>query len=99
MQPSSEIFVMVIFIIGIPIIFFTLRDSDLPERRLFMGAYLILVLSNIVTVVEEFRFNALFNFFEHFFIAAASFMFLLAVIRMTSPRRTVSKPGTGGAGG
>lgn len=91
MQLSSELFVMVIFVIGIPIILNTLRDSDLTEHRLFMAAYLLLVLSNIFTVAEEFRLYGLFNFLEHFFITIASFIIFTAVLRMTSRRETVSE--------
>ena len=87
MQLSSEIFVMVIFIIGLPIIIFILRDSDLPEHRFFMAAYLLLSFSNIFTVVEEFKYGVLFNFLEHLFITAASIFFFTAVLKLTSRQK------------
>ena len=95
MQLSSEIFVMVIFLIGVPIILFTLHESDLPEHRFFMAAYILLAFSNIFTVVEEFWLGAFFNFLEHLFITIASFVFFIAVIRMTSRQKSVSQPDTG----
>ena len=94
MPLSSELFVMVIFLIGIPIILYTLRDSELPEHRFFMAAYLSLVLSNIFTVLEEFWLTSFFNFLEHLFITFASVAFLMAVIRMTSRQEPIQNPKT-----
>lgn len=91
MQISSEIFVMVVFIIGFPIVCFTLRDSELPESHLFRSAYLLLVFSNISTVAEELCLFALFNLLEHLFIAAASILSLLAVTRLTSASKAASR--------
>jgi membrane protein implicated in regulation of membrane protease activity len=87
MEMSSEIFVMVVFIIGTPIVYFTLRDSELPAHHLFMTAYLLLLFSNIFTVVEGFLFYSLLNFLEHLFITFAAFTLLAAVIKLTARER------------
>lgn len=85
---SSELFVMVIFIIGVPLMIITLRDSHLPENRLFITAYIFLVFSNLFTVIEEVMFNTLFNFLEHLFITIASIIILVAVSRLTSRKNS-----------
>ena len=75
---------MVIFIIGVPLIIVTLRDTHLPESRLFITAYLFLVFSNIFTVLEGVCFESLLNFLEHLFVTIASIIILVAVCRLTS---------------
>lgn len=87
---SSELFVLVIFIIGIPLVIVTLRDSHLPESRLFITAFIVLVFSNIFTVVEGFYFENLFNLLEHSFITIASIIIMIAVVRLISLKKSIS---------
>ena len=84
MPLSTEVFVMVIFIVGCPFFYFMLRDSDLRGRKFFKLAYVLLTLSNIFTVVEEFWLYSLFNTCEHLCITIASIMMLVAVIKLTA---------------
>ena len=84
---SSEIFVLAIFIIGGPFFYCILRDSCLPGCKFFMWAYLLLTLSNIFTVVEEFWLNSFFNTCEHSSIAIASILLLVAVIKQTAKNK------------
>ena len=87
MPLSTEFFVMIIFIAGIPFFYFMLKDMDLQGRSFFIRAYICLALSNIFTVAEEFWLNRLFNFCEHLFKAFASLMILIAVIQLTSKKQ------------
>ena len=83
MPLSSEVFVMLLFIVGVPLFYIILKDRTIPEHRLFMLVYLQLTFSNIFTVVEEFLFEQLFNTLEHLFIAFAAVTMLTAVIRLS----------------
>jgi hypothetical protein len=83
----SEVFVMILFICGLPVFYLILKDATLSEHKLFLGAYSILTLSNICSVVEEFLWNTLFNIGEHVCITVASLLLFTAVIRMTSLRK------------
>ena len=83
MALSSEVFVMLLFIVGVPLFHSILKDRTIPEHRLFMLVYLLLTLSNIFTVFEEFLFGRLFNTLEHLFITFAAVTMLAAVIRLS----------------
>ena len=87
MPLSTEVFVMAIFIAGLPVFYFILKDSDLRGRRFFILACISLTLSNIFTVVEEFWLNAFFNGCEHLFITIGSIMMFAAIMKMTGPKR------------
>lgn len=87
MPLSTEVFVMMIFISGLPFFYVILRDSGLPGKSYFLLAYVFLVMCNCFTVVEEFWLNSFFNFCEHLFISLASVVTLLAVLKMTSDIR------------
>ena len=87
MELSSEVFVMFLFIIGLPLFFSILRDRTIPEHWLFMLVYFLLTLSNIFTVVEEFRFEKQFNLLEHCSISLAAVTMLTAVIRLSRYKR------------
>ena len=84
---STEVFVMAIFIAGFPFFYMLLRDAGLQGRNYFMAAYVCLLLSNIITVVEELYWNAFFNFCEHFFITLASMMMFVAILKLTTKRK------------
>jgi len=83
MPLSTEVFVMIIFISGMPFFYTIFRDSGLKGAGYFIMAYISLTLSNCFTVLEEFWLNSLFNFGEHLFIAIGSAMMLTAIWKMT----------------
>lgn len=84
MPLNTEIFVMCIFIAGIPLYYGLLHDSELPGADFFLLTYLLLFASNVFTVVEEFWFNAFFNGCEHAFITLSAVTMLVAVVKMTA---------------
>lgn len=86
MPLSTEVFVMTIFIAGFPFFYIILRDSKMKGRISFLWAYIFLTLSNVFTVVEEFRWNTLFNSLEHLFITFGAIMLLVAVISLTTEK-------------
>lgn len=90
MPLSTEVFVMAIFIAGVPFFYFILQDSDLQGRIFFMLAYVLLTLSNIFTVLEEFWLNTLFNTLEHIFITLGSISMLVAIIKLTKKNKPES---------
>ena len=63
-------------------VFSAIRNLQPP--RSFTFSYLLLVLSNICTVVEEFYLNTLFNLCEHAFITISAVILLIAIYKMTS---------------
>jgi len=84
MPLNTEVFVMIIFIAGLPFYYGLLRDSDLNGSSFFLLAYIFLLLSNIFTVIEEFWLNYFFNICEHLFITLSAIMFIIAIYRLTS---------------
>ena len=84
MPLSTEVFVMSIFIFGLPFFYAILCNSGMPGRKSFMTAYILLTLSNIFTVIEEFWLNYFFNLCEHCFIALGSIAMLIAIVDFTS---------------
>ena len=89
MPLSTEIFMMCIFIVGLPLFDGLLRDSELIGAPFFLLSYLLLFFTNIFTVVEEFWLNTFFNFCEHAFITASSILLFIAIFRMTAtPKET-----------
>ena len=87
MPLSTEVFVMIIFICGLPLFYAVFKNSGLKGKGLFMVAYIFLALSNCFTVVEEFWLNRIFNIGEHVFIATGSIFMLSAVLKMTAARK------------
>ena len=90
MPLSTEVFVMFIFLFGLPFFYSLLRDPQLAGGNWFLAAYACLLLSNIATVVEEFWLNRFFNFCEHLLITLSSILFVIAVtklVRASEPRK------------
>jgi hypothetical protein len=87
MPLSTEIFVMSIFIAGLPFFIILLRDPELKGHSWFLTAYISLMFSNIFTVAEEFCCNYFFNFCEHLFIALSSFFMVIAILQFSSFRK------------
>jgi hypothetical protein len=88
MPLSTEVFVMIIFICGLPFFYIIFKDSGLKGKGFFMLAYCSLALSNCFTVVEEFWLERLFNMGEHAFIAIGSILMLVALLKMTAARKS-----------
>lgn len=84
---STELFVMVVFIIGFPLFTGALRGAELPGSLFFILSYLFLLLSNIFTVIEEFCLYNVFNTLEHLMIAAGALMMLIAVWTLTKAKQ------------
>lgn len=84
MPLSTEVFVMVIFIVGLPFFYAILKNSGMRGGGFFMISYLLMTLSNTFTVLEEFWLNGLFNFCEHAFITAGAVMMLSGVLKLTA---------------
>lgn len=87
MPLSTEVFVMIIFISGLPFFYALLRDCDLEGRLYFGTGYILLTLSNIFTVIEEFWLYAFFNASEHACIAGGAFMMFIAILKMVKACR------------
>ncbi len=83
MQVSNEIFVMISFLAGLPIIGILLQKADLPGKLFFFFAYLSFLLSNIFTVTEAFYLYSTMNFLEHFMMLCGAIFTLLGIIRIT----------------
>ena len=95
---STELFVMIVFILGTPILAMILRSSRIPGSGLFIAAYTMLTLSNIFTVVEGLWFEALFNILEHVSVFAGSLVLLAALITLLRARRRTNGDTHGAAG-
>ena len=76
---STEVFVMIINLIGLPLFAGVIRSARLPGSRFFVLAYFSLMLSNIFTVVEELRLSYWFNFLEHASVTMSSIFFFFAI--------------------
>jgi len=83
---STELFVLVVFVLAFPIVIFLFRSADLPGDKFFLAAFSFLLLSNIATVVEEFFLPEFFDILENGSIAISSFWFFLAVHKLISQR-------------
>lgn len=75
MTLSTEVFVLMIFLIGFPLFWGVLRNAKLPGARWFLLTYFFMLCSNIFTVLEEFAWNTLFNTLEHASLCAGAFSF------------------------
>ena len=81
---STEIFVMIISFIGLPLFYGMVYSSKMPGTRFFWYAYFALLLSNTFTVIEEYWYYDLFNTLEHVMIIFGSVFIFIAVLRLTT---------------
>lgn len=81
---STEIFVLIIFVLAFPIFIFLFRSTGLPGSKYFLATFVFLLLSNIFTVLEEFFLPRLFNILENGSIALGAFWFFMAVRELVS---------------
>ena len=101
MTLTTEFFVLIIFMFGLPFFYGLLRDSGIRAWGYFFISYLFLALSNIFTVVEDIGFYRLFNLCQHAAIAVSSAALLTAVIQFIRDtdlraRSSTSKHSKGG---
>ncbi|MCE9573368.1 MAG: hypothetical protein K8W52_09440 [Deltaproteobacteria bacterium] len=94
MAPSTEVFVLVIFLCGLPFFHAMLRDPALRGRRLFFLAYVLLTVSNVATVLEEWWAHDAFDTCEHLAIMLGAAAMLGAVVQLTAgpPRPARARP-------
>lgn len=83
---STELFVLLLFLVALPLLVALFRDAALPGKRYFFFSFLFLLLSNIFTVVEGWLLPKLFDLMEHLFIMFASLSFYLAIHLFVSSR-------------
>jgi len=83
MIQMTEVFVLAVFVIGLPLSWGMLRRSAIRGGGCFIAGYCALLLSNIFTIIEECWYHDLFNLCEHLSIAAGAAMFLAAIIQFT----------------
>lgn len=79
MPLTTEVFVMVIYILCLPLCLMGFRAANVPGSLFFMLSYCGLVLSNIFTVVETFWLEDFFNFLEHSCLLFTGVSILIAV--------------------
>lgn len=84
MSLNTELFVMVIYVLCLPIVLIGFRSSKVPGSIFFILAYSCMVLSNIFTVVETFLLEGFFNFLEHSCVLISSACMLMAVRILTT---------------
>ena len=72
---------LVVDILLLPIIFLVLKNRTLPRANFVLAAALLIVLSHLATIVENFAFPALSDAVEHLSILAAGIVFLFAIAR------------------
>ena len=79
MQLTTEMFVLVIYIAGLPLCFKLFSSLTLPGGKHFSLAYLSFTISNIFTVFETWFAETLLNIFEHLSITLGTMFLFLAV--------------------
>ena len=89
MDLSSEIFVLILFIIALPVLILLYRSTPMPGAKYFLAAYICLIFSNTFTVIETWYLYNIFNMLEHIFITVSSGFFFVFIWRLTnrSPKR------------
>lgn len=76
---STEIFVLIVFLVALPICIILFKSAQLPGDKYFFLAFVSLLASNLFTVLEAWFFPAALNLLEQFSITLSAFFFLLAM--------------------
>lgn len=87
----TELFVVILNLIGLPLFTAVIRAPGLPGNSFFVAAYITILFSNISSILEGFWLAEAFNFLEHAMIALSSLLFLIA-IRKFVRGRNISSP-------
>lgn len=82
----TEIFVLTMFLIALPLCVMLFRSTRLPGDRYFFLSFLALLFSNVFTVVEGWLMPAFFNELEHLFIFLSSVSMFIAVFSFVRDR-------------
>jgi hypothetical protein len=86
----SELVVFLAALFLAPVMYAGFRDLEIPGKRTFVIAYIVLLASYASTLAEAFVLPSFFNFAEHFCMAAAGVAFVLGlwqVLRATRAAR------------
>lgn len=81
MDITTEVFVLVISLAGIPLLAVMLHGQEIGGRNYFFASYLCFVCSNVFTVIETYFFYDTMNLLEHLSITCGAVNLLLGVIR------------------
>lgn len=92
MVSSTELFVMIIYMIGLPLLVGVVRSANLPGSKFFLTAYFFLMLSNIFTVIEDRWFGVWCNVLEHACITVGAILFSLAIRTLIVSRTAEDHP-------
>lgn len=84
MDSSTEIFVLILFVIALPVLIFLYKSTPMPGAKYFLVAYICLILSNIFTVIEAWYFFDFFNTLENIFITICSIFFFVFIWKLTN---------------
>lgn len=94
MPLTTEMFVLILYMVGFPLCISLVRSEKLPGAIYFGLAYFCLLLSNVFTVLEEWFLENMFNHLEHGFITFGSLFILLGVKKLTGQRTRGLDPST-----
>ncbi len=83
---TTEIFVLAVFVVALPIYLLMLKSAKLPGEIFFLSAYLFFLLSNILTVIEGWILPDIMNIFEHLAITTGSLCFMLGIKALVESR-------------
>lgn len=84
---STELFVLLLFLVALPLLLVLFRNSELPGTRFFLWSFLFLLASNVFTVVESWIYPTLFDVLEHLFNTFAAAAFFMAIRQFIISRR------------
>ena len=90
MLQESEIFCLVLGLIGLPLLKELRARFRLPQADLFMAGYLCTVAAYAFTVAEGFFWPQLCNLLEHFCYALAALAFAAACLRLSRPESSAA---------
>ncbi len=83
MPISTELFVVVVHLIGYPLFLGSIGKSGIRGKYCFIGAYTFILLSNILTVAENLLFAEILNICEHLSISIAAILLFAAVMKFS----------------
>jgi hypothetical protein len=79
MTLTTEIFVLAVFLLALPVLFFLFKSTQFPGAHCFLTAFIFLLCSNIFTVIEMWIYPGLCNLLEHLSITLSSVFFFIAL--------------------
>jgi hypothetical protein len=88
MFQESEIVTLIMGIIGICILFTSVKRFRFPGAEYFKGGFTVLFLSYVFTVVEGVLWQDLFNLFEHFGYLFSGCLFAVGCARLSKSSKT-----------